>query len=141
MQALAHVRILVHAWAHMWLPPYWGQAHRSPALQERGGDTHSRGLVLSLYWCQVAQSWDAPLGMGVKLCQGHLSRGVALQLWDRDEVPFGHWGSRLSWGYAVWPPPPRPFAREAGALPPLLLAVLLIRSLVSASSLIRGFLI
>lgn len=67
----------------------------------------SRGLVLLLHWWQVSQSWGAPSGMQVKLCWGHLNRGVALWLWDRDEVLFVHRGSRPSWGHAVLSHPPQ----------------------------------
>lgn len=36
-RACAHVCMLVHAWAHMWLPPCWGQVCRSPVLQGSEG--------------------------------------------------------------------------------------------------------
>lgn len=53
-----------------------------------GGREQQRpGALISL----VPDS-SKPLGTGVKPCQDHLRRGVALQLWDKDEVPFGHRG-------------------------------------------------
>lgn len=76
--------------------------------------------------------------MGVKPCQHYLSRGVAFQLWDRNVVSFGLQSSELSQGHAVCCPP-QTLCQRGWSVAPLLLAVLLIRSLISASSLISGF--
>lgn len=49
MQVFAHVCVLAHAWAHMWLPPYWGQVRQRPALQETVGGVQQRpGAFIAL---------------------------------------------------------------------------------------------
>lgn len=33
---------------HMWLPPYWGQVHQSPVLQEKRREQHRPGGFITL---------------------------------------------------------------------------------------------